>query len=115
MESIKNSIIIFQSLLLLLLMIGIAAGQALPKNIQFHTKPEHIVLIIIDGLSFETWDRLELPVLENMIATGAVVDQLYLPPPAHPHEGPYAILHTCSTPNPILMSGTLFIDENTTS
>ena len=41
------------------------------------------------------------------------VCQVFLPPAAHPHEGPYAKLHTGSIPNPILMAGTIFIDERT--
>ena len=48
-----------------------------------------------------------------MIPAGALVKQVFLPPAAHPHEGPYAKLHTCSIPNPILMAGTIFIDERT--
>lgn len=88
-------------------------GQSLPENVQFKDKPDHVVLIIIDGLSYQVWDRMDLPVLESMIRNGSIIERMYLPPPAHPHEGRYAKLHTCSTPNPILMSGTIFIDENT--
>ncbi len=76
-------------------------------------KPTQIVLFVIDGLSYKVWDKMDLPVLEEMIPAGALVKQVFLPPAAHPHEGPYAKLHTCSIPNPILMAGTIFIDERT--
>ena len=89
---------------------GLEAG--LPQA-KFAAKPSHVVLVVIDGLSYKTWDKMDLPVLDGMISSGALVKQVFLPPAAHPHEGPYAKIHTCSIPNPILMSGTIFIDEGT--
>jgi hypothetical protein len=89
---------------------GLEAG--LPQA-KFAAKPAHAVLFVIDGLSYKTWDKVGLPTLKDMIGSGTLVKQVFLPPAAHPHEGPYARLHTCSIPNPILMSGTIFIDEGT--
>lgn len=96
------------------LIISIASGLAagLPQ-VTFTAKPARVVLVVIDGISYKAWDKMDLPVLEEMIASGALVKQVFLPPAAHPHEGPYAKLHTCSIPNPILMAGTIFIDERT--
>lgn len=56
---------------------------------------------------------MELPYLDAMVSDGAVVEKMYLPPAAHPHTGVYARLHTCSIPNPIMMAGTVFINEQT--
>ena len=87
------------------------AGE--PFNVKFAEKPEHAVLFIIDGLSYKAWDSLDLPILRKMIEDGALVEQNYLPPAAHPHTGKYAELHSCSVPNPILMAGTVFITKET--
>jgi len=81
--------------------------------VTFAAKPAHVVLFVIDGLSYKTWEKTDLPTLREMIKSGTLVKQVFLPPPADPHEGAYARLHTCSIPNPILMSGTIFIDEKT--
>jgi hypothetical protein len=91
---------------------GLELAAELPA-IKFAEKPTHGVLFVIDGLSYKTWDKMDLRILGEMVKTGALVKQVFLPPAAHPHTGAYARLHTCSIPNPILMSGTIFIDENT--
>ncbi|HOI45418.1 MAG TPA: sulfatase-like hydrolase/transferase [Candidatus Aminicenantes bacterium] len=75
--------------------------------------PEHVILIIVDGLSYKVWDKMELPALRKLASGGFLAEKVYLPPAAHPREGPYARLHTCSIPNPVMMSGSVFIDENT--
>ena len=87
------------------------SGQT--RTISFSEKPEHAVLIIVDGLSYKAWENENLPVMENMLSDGALVEKTFLPPAAHPKTGSYAEIHTCSIPNPILMSGTLFITKNT--
>lgn len=76
-------------------------------------KPDHVILYIIDGLSYKTWDRVELPTLSKLIEDGALVEQSFLPPSEHPIQGPYAELHSCSIPNPVMMAGTLFLDKRT--
>ncbi len=100
------------SLAALVLIFTSALEGGLPQ-VKFAAKPAHAVLFVIDGLSYKTWDKMELPTLGEMVKDGTLVRQVFLPPPAHPHQGPYARLHTCSIPNPILMAGTIFIDEKT--
>jgi Sulfatase len=92
---------------------GSAGLEAALPRVKFATKPAHAVLVVVDGLSYKAWEKMDLPVLEEMIPSGTLLRQVFLPPAAHPHEGPYAKLHTCSIPNPILMAGTIFIDERT--
>jgi hypothetical protein len=84
-----------------------------PLKVHFSEKPEHAILYIIDGLSYKVWNRVELPILEKMVQTGTLVEKDYLPPSAHPTHGPYAELHTCSIPNPVMMAGTIFITKET--
>ena len=79
----------------------------------FATKPDYSVLFVIDGLSYKVWENMDLPNLDRIASDGAKVEKMYLPPAAHPHTGVYARLHTCSIPNPIMMSGTVFINEHT--
>jgi hypothetical protein len=90
-----------------------AQAAADPFSIQFAAKPEHVILYIIDGLSFKTWARTDLPILKKMIDSGALVEKSYLPPSEHPVQGPYAEMHSCSIPNPVMMAGTLFLTKET--
>lgn len=96
-----------------LLAILVVPVPAEPFTARFATKPEHAILIIIDGLSYKVWDRMDLPILKKMIAGGALVEKNYLPPAADPRKGAYAELHSCSIPNPIMMAGTVFINRET--
>lgn len=84
-----------------------------PFKTQFSDKPEHAVLIIVDGLSYKAWEKMHLNVMEEMINSGSLIEQTFLPPAAHPITGSYAELHTCSIPNPIMMSGAIFITKTT--
>jgi hypothetical protein len=77
------------------------------------SKPEHAILFVIDGLSYKVWDKLSIPTLRKLTREGVLVEKDYLPPPAHPQTGTYAELHTSSIPNPIMMSGTVFITKET--
>jgi len=102
-------------MLFILLMVAVTGHvTADPFATAFSDKPEHAILLIIDGLSYKVWDRLNLPVLTKMIQGGALVEKNYLTPAAHPHSGAYAELHSGSIPNPILLSGTVFITRETT-
>ena len=84
-----------------------------PFATSFSDKPEHAVLLIIDGLSYKVWDKMELPILDKMAADGALVEKNYLPPAAHPTTGVYREIHSGSIPNPIMMAGTVFITRET--
>ncbi len=90
------------------------ASRALDlSKVRFADKPEHVILYIIDGISYKAWGRAGLPTLEALVRGGAVVEQSFLPPSEHPVTGPYAELHSCSIPNPVMMAGTLFLDKKT--
>ena len=88
-------------------------GGIPPEATQFSDKPEYAILLIIDGLSFESWQRIELPIMKKMIQEGALVERLYIPSAAHPRSGAYSELHTSSIPNPVMMAGSVFINKGT--
>lgn len=88
------------------------AGAAAPEG-HAADRTGHVILFVIDGLSYKAWDKLSIPTLRKLAREGAVVEKDYLTPPAHPRTGAYADLHTCSIPNPIMMAGTLFITKQT--
>jgi hypothetical protein len=83
------------------------------STVRFAEKADHVILYIIDGLSYKTWTKTRLPVLEELIRNGVLVEKSYLPPSEHPVQGPYAELHSCSIPNPVMMAGTLFLTKET--
>jgi hypothetical protein len=95
------------ALIPLLAGVAVAGGPAAEK-------PRHVILFVIDGLSYKVWDKLSIPTLRSLAKEGTVVEKDYLPPPAHPHTGAYAELHSCSIPNPIMMAGTVFITRQST-
>lgn len=45
----------------------------------FAEKPEHLILLVVDDIAPETWERHELPNLEKMISEGELVEKLYVP------------------------------------
>ena len=98
--------------LVLAALVPFMVSAAVPGR-QMSKSPAHVILFVIDGLSYKAWDRLSIPVLRRLANEGAVVEKDYLPPAAHPRTGAYADLHTCSIPNPIMMSGTVFITRQT--
>jgi hypothetical protein len=106
-----------KSLFLIVSILLFAGAAALPAagspEVRFAPKPDHVILFIIDAISYKVWDKTDLPNLEQKAAEGTLVREVHLPPAAHPRVGAYAELHTCSIPNPILMSGTIFIDKST--
>jgi hypothetical protein len=97
----------------LLSLAGPAVGATDFSSVRFDERPDHVILYIIDGLSYKTWTRASLPVLKGLILNGVLVEQSYLPPSEHPVQGPYAEVHSCSIPNPVMMAGTLFLTKET--
>ncbi len=95
------------------LALGLAAILAASAAAPAGGGAEQVILVILDGLSYKAWDKAGIPALRRLGASGTVVEKLYLPPAAHPKEGEYARIHTCSIPNPIMMAGTIFITEKT--
>lgn len=70
--------------------------------------PERVILFILDGLSTEAPERIDMPYYNALMKEGVYYKAMHLPLPGHPEKGadyPWG----CSMPNPMLMSGTPFI------
>jgi len=70
-----------------------------------------IILFIIDAMPSGLHERIRMPNLQNLIEEGVLFKKVYLPLPVHPElssDYPW----TCSLPNPVLMSGTIFIGQD---
>lgn len=91
-----KKIIFFLSLLLSLHQLSAGEGPA-------------VILFMIDGLHWEAPARLNMPVLNQLIKEGTYIPKSYMIVPHHPTVGSYGELHSCSFPNPVLHTGTLFI------
>jgi len=71
--------------------------------------PERVILFLIDGLHWEAPSRLNMPVFNMMAKEGTFVARSYMILPHHPTVGDYSKFNSCSFPNPVLHSGSLFI------
>ena len=72
-------------------------------------RPRHAILLVIDGLSYLAPERVEMPHLKALMARGAYFRESYSVVPQHPHSGEWAASYDSSIPNPILVSGTIFL------
>jgi uncharacterized coiled-coil protein SlyX len=90
--------------LLLALLPAVSNAQTAPS-----ARPEHAILLVIDGLSYLAPERVEMPNLKALMARGAYFRESYSVVPQHPHSGEWAASYDSSIPNPILVSGTIFL------
>jgi hypothetical protein len=72
-------------------------------------RPQHAILFVIDGLSYLAPERVDMPNLKALMARGAYFRESYSVVPQHPHSGEWAANYDSSIPNPILVSGTIFL------
>jgi hypothetical protein len=72
-------------------------------------RPQHAILLVIDGLSYLAPERVEMPNLKALMGRGAYFRESYSVVPQHPHSGEWAASYDSSIPNPILVSGTIFL------
>ena len=72
-------------------------------------RPQHAILLVIDGLSYLAPERVDMPNLKALMARGAYFRESYSVVPQHPHSGEWAASYDSSIPNPILVSGTIFL------
>ncbi len=70
---------------------------------------ERAVLYYFDGLHPDAIDRLDLPVLKELRTQCASVREAVMLFPWHPTTGSYGLMHTTSLPNPVTMTGNLFL------
>ncbi len=72
-------------------------------------KPEHAIILIIDGLSYKAVDRLNIKNLRSLIAKGTYYEKSYNILPADPKEGEWIKYHSSSIPNPVILAGTTML------
>ncbi|MCC6857502.1 MAG: sulfatase-like hydrolase/transferase [Bryobacterales bacterium] len=72
-------------------------------------RPQHAVLLIIDGLSYRAPERIDLPNLQKLIAAGTYYRRSHNIMPAHPRTGEWAKYHRSSIPNPVILAGTVML------
>ncbi len=73
---------------------------------------ERAVLFYFDGLHPDAIERLNLPNLKRLQAQGTTVETAIMTFPWHPTTGAYGKMHTTSLPNPITMTGNLFLQPS---
>ncbi|HVU26297.1 MAG TPA: sulfatase-like hydrolase/transferase [Verrucomicrobiae bacterium] len=73
------------------------------------TAPKRVILFMIDGLHVKSPDCVEMPALRRLIPQGTYAPNSWMIMPHHPTVGEYGRLHTTSFPNPVLMSGNVFL------
>ena len=74
---------------------------------------EHSIIWIIDGLSTKVLDTIELPNIKRLASQGAYYKSTEGIAPYHPNQGLWLRYHSSSIPNPVLLAGTLFINDQT--
>jgi hypothetical protein len=98
---------------------GTAARETLEK-IKAQTPaslPRRTIIMVIDGLVAGAVERLPLVHMEKLKSEGAYYQELLLPLAAHPrlskNEENNSLYYpwSCSIPNPIMMTGTVFIGQ----
>jgi hypothetical protein len=70
---------------------------------------QHAILLVIDGISYLAPERIDMPNLKALMARGAYFYESHSVVPQHPHSGEWAENYDSSIPNPILVSGTIFL------
>ena len=70
---------------------------------------DRVVLFMIDGLHWETPQKLNMPFFNSLIREGAYVQKSYMIIPHHPTIGDYSKFNSCSFPNPMLHAGSVFM------
>jgi hypothetical protein len=93
------------ALALTILFAGISSDAQQPAP----ARPQHVILLVIDGLSYLAPERVNMPNLKALMARGAYFRESYSVVPQHPHSGEWAENYDSSIPNPILVSGTIFL------
>ncbi|MBN2610137.1 MAG: alkaline phosphatase family protein [Bacteroidales bacterium] len=70
---------------------------------------DRVILFMIDGLNWEAPYKADMPNFNSLIKEGTYIQKSYMILPYHPTIGDYSTHNSCSFPNPILHSGTIFI------
>lgn len=103
----KTPSILIQLFALFIMHTGLSSCASQPEE---DPKPMTIMLIL-DGLTPGAIDRIPLDKLKALKEESCYYESLHLPLPAHPEKSS-TYPWSCSLPNPVLMSGTVFIGQD---
>lgn len=94
------------------LLISLPAPVTKAESATASNKAERAVLFYFDGLHPDAIARFDLPNLKRLQAEGTTVEKAIMTFPWHPTTGAYGQMHTTSLPNPITMTGSIFLRPN---
>jgi hypothetical protein len=94
---------------LLLVVIASLATMSLSSAQTRRPPVRRVVLFMVDGLHWQASAHVAMPVLGGLIPEGTYAPESWMIMPHHPTVGEYGRLHTTSFPNPVLMTGTIFL------
>ena len=95
----------------LILYAGCTGASSIEQDKAVRAAPERTILYIIDGLAEGAPEKMPLANIEELKKRGCYYKAVHLPLPDHPPQSadyPY----TCSIPNLVMMSGTVFLRPN---
>jgi hypothetical protein len=98
-----------------LLLFFMTLASVLPLSVatqqQTPARPELAIIWVVDGISYQAPERLQLKNLQSLMAQGVYYRQNYTVQTADPSgvPGPWADYHTSSIPNPVLLAGTAML------
>jgi membrane-anchored protein YejM (alkaline phosphatase superfamily) len=92
-----------------LLILTIFCSFVISRTTIAQDQPGRTILVIIDGLHYEAPKRMNLPNFSSLADQGTLVKKMTGIIPYHPTQGEYAEVHTSSYPNPMMMTGTIFL------
>ncbi|MDX9880507.1 MAG: sulfatase-like hydrolase/transferase [Prolixibacteraceae bacterium] len=72
-------------------------------------RPDRVILFMIDGLHWEAPQKLDMPFFNSLVREGTYVQKSYMIIPHHPTIGDYSKFNSCSFPNPMLHTGSVFM------
>jgi len=94
--------------ILLIISVSLFMNPLITNAIQ----PKRAILIVIDGLHIKAPSRFNMKNFNMLSKNGVLVEKTCVIMPHHPVHGEYANIHTCSYPNPVMMTGTVFLTPN---
>ena len=95
----------------LIFCVGCQGESSIKQDKAVKAAPERTILYIIDGLAEGAPEKMPLANIEKLKKRGCYYKAVHLPLPDHPPQSadyPY----TCSIPNLVMMSGTVFLRPN---
>ena len=112
LEKLRINFLVFVITVSAIAILNILPAPANETGLATTVSTKRAVLFYFDGLHPDAIERFNLPNLKQLQAEGTTVEQAIMTFPWHPTTGAYGEMHTTSLPNPITMTGNLFLRPN---